>query len=89
MAHGYPEPESLYELHLVANILRNGGERSAALVSRQATAQRHLERALAQTRHVHALLLAAHTWHTWLPGPRQHAIAHALYLAELLGAPLI
>jgi hypothetical protein len=62
---------------------------AAALATRQPTARRHLERALAQTRHVHALLLAAHAWHTWMPGARQEAIARAQYLAELLGAPLI
>jgi hypothetical protein len=62
---------------------------AARLASRQATAQRHLDRALAQTRHVHALLLAVHAWHTWMPGKRQAAIARAQYLAELLGAPLI
>jgi hypothetical protein len=62
---------------------------AARLASRKATVQRHLDRALAQTRHVHALLLVPHAWHTWMPGMRQAAIARAQHLAELLGAPLI
>jgi hypothetical protein len=62
---------------------------AAELAARKATAQRHRARALAQTRHVHALLLAEHAWQYWLPGKRAAAIVQAQHLAELLGAPLI
>jgi hypothetical protein len=62
---------------------------AARLAARTGTARRHRERALAQTRQVHALLRVAHAWHFALPGQRGAALARAQHLAELLGAPLL